>query len=62
LRYRQFSPTNLQPHKSGLLISPLLAWLLLPQCPDQQSFLLSLGLSSLSRLTVSTCSRFCRLC
>jgi hypothetical protein len=39
-----------------------LAWLLLPQCPDQQSFLLSLGLSSLSRLTVSTCSRFCRLC
>ena len=56
----RFSPTNLQLHKYALPIPPLLAWLPLPQsCPDQQSFLSSLGLSSLSRLTVS---RFCRLC
>ena len=52
--------TNLQLHKYALPIPPLLAWLPLPQsCPDQESFLSSLGLSSLSRLTVS---RFCRLC
>jgi len=34
---------------------PLLAWLPLPQCRNQQSFLSSLGLSSPSRLIVSTC-------
>ena len=40
--------------------SPLLAWLPLPPCLDQQSFRQALDCKS-SRLRVSTCCRFCRI-